>query len=90
MQHLPDLVILDHRMPQMSGVDALPQIKRMAPKALIVFASADPSVEAEARRMGSATFLNKPFPMDQLISEINRLVEGSGNFPVHIAGTSPA
>ncbi|MCJ7561809.1 MAG: response regulator [Thermoplasmata archaeon] len=69
----PDVIIMDHRMPVMNGVEATKEIMRENPKQKIVFVSADVMVEAEARDAGAAEFLPKPFRMDDLIEKMERL-----------------
>ncbi len=69
----PDVVIMDHRMPVMNGVDATKEIMRMNPKQKVIFVSADVLVEKEARDAGAVDFLPKPFRMDDLIEKMEKL-----------------
>lgn len=69
----PDIIIMDHRMPIMNGVEATKQIIGMNPKQKIVFVSADVLIEKEAREAGAMEFLPKPFRMDDLIEKMERL-----------------
>ena len=69
----PDVVIMDHRMPVMNGVDATREIIKMNPAQKVIFVSADVLVEKEARDAGAAEFLPKPFRMDDLIEKMERL-----------------
>ena len=68
----PDVVIMDHRMPVMNGVEATREIMRLNPKQKIIFVSADILVEKEAREAGASEFLPKPFRMDDLIDRMKR------------------
>ena len=63
----PDLVIMDHRMPVMSGLDATRNILKIHPQARIVFVSADLNVAGRARALGAMAFHKKPFPVDRFI-----------------------
>lgn len=69
----PDVVIMDHRMPVMNGVDATKEIMRMNPKQKVIFVSADVLVEKEARDAGAVDFLPKPFRMDDLIEKMEKI-----------------
>ena len=68
----PDVVIMDHRMPVMNGVEATREIMRQNPNQKIIFVSADVLVEKEAREAGASEFLPKPFRMDDLIDRMKR------------------
>jgi two-component system chemotaxis response regulator CheY len=69
----PDVVIMDHRMPVMNGVQATKEILRMNPKQKVIFVSADVMVEKEAREAGAIEFLPKPFRMDDLIEKMQKV-----------------
>jgi two-component system chemotaxis response regulator CheY len=69
----PDVIIMDHRMPIMNGVEATKQIIRMNPNQKVIFVSADVLVEKEAREAGAIEFLPKPFRMDDLIEKMQRV-----------------
>jgi DNA-binding NarL/FixJ family response regulator len=60
-RHQPDLVLLDLTMPRMSGVDALPSIKAVAPDSRIVILSsaADKEAVAAAAEVGAVAFIDK-------------------------------
>lgn len=69
----PDVIIMDHRMPVMNGVDATKEIIKINPKQKVIFVSADVLVEKEARDAGAVDFLPKPFRMDDLIEKMEKL-----------------
>ncbi|MDH3365280.1 MAG: response regulator [Thermoplasmata archaeon] len=69
----PDVVIMDHRMPVMNGVEATREIMRLNPIQKIIFVSADVLVEKEAREAGATEFLPKPFRMDDLIERMQKV-----------------
>ena len=75
----PDVVIMDHRMPIMNGVEATKQIIRMNPRQKVIFVSADVLVEKEAREAGAVEFLPKPFRMDDLIEKMEKVSESWGD-----------
>jgi two-component system chemotaxis response regulator CheY len=69
----PDVVIMDHRMPVMNGVEATREIMRLNPNQKVIFVSADVLVEKEAREAGATEFLPKPFRMDDLIERMQKV-----------------
>ena len=72
-QEKPDVVIMDHRMPIMNGVEATKEIIKSNPRQKVIFVSADVLVEKEAREAGASDFLPKPFRMDDLIEKMQKL-----------------
>lgn len=72
----PDLVILDIRMPEIDGRDALATMKRASgPREVrFIVASAMPEHFAEMRSRGCDATLQKPFDLDTLTREVARLL----------------
>jgi len=62
----PDLVLMDHRMPIKSGLEAMREILEMDGSARIIFLTADATVAEEAMAAGATDVLLKPFRMDVL------------------------
>lgn len=75
----PDLVISDVRMPGLSGLDALSQVREVDPLVpmVIITAFADATTHAQARRLGVAAVVDKPFPMQDLLHLVRRLAPPS-------------
>ncbi|MDR1339991.1 MAG: sigma-54 dependent transcriptional regulator [Prevotellaceae bacterium] len=73
----PDLTLLDHQMPDMTGMEALRQIKAMNPEsvALIVTAHGSISLAVNAIRDGAYDFIEKPFDNDQLLMSVRSALE---------------
>ncbi|MBI5308875.1 MAG: sigma-54-dependent Fis family transcriptional regulator [Planctomycetes bacterium] len=67
-EFLPDLILLDLRMPDMNGLELLEKIKSKDAHALIIvmtgFGSVDSAVEA--MKIGAYNYLEKPFKIDHL------------------------
>ena len=71
----PDIVLMDERMPRMSGIDATKMILEMDASARIVFVSADSTIEQRALRAGARGVIQKPFRLDDLRSCIDKAME---------------
>jgi len=72
----PDLVFVDLRLPDMSGIELLSRIKTAVPDLPTVMISAhgDTRVAVEAVKAGAEDFLTKPFELDELVHLIRRNV----------------
>ncbi|PLX62707.1 MAG: sigma-54-dependent Fis family transcriptional regulator, partial [Vibrio alginolyticus] len=59
---IPDLILLDLRLPDMTGMDVLHAVKKSHPDVPIIFMTAHGSIDTavEAMRHGSQDFLIKP------------------------------
>lgn len=65
-----DTVLLDIRMPEMNGIDALRQIKRMKPETLAITFSGNASRDEkqQALNAGAVASLDKPFLFESLVN----------------------
>lgn len=75
---LPQLILLDVRMPEMGGLAALRELKETESTkgipVIVVTVSADRSTVMESEVSGAAAFLTKPFRPSELLAEIQRLM----------------
>lgn len=62
----PDLLIIDHRMPIMSGTDLAQSILKLNKDQKILFLTADESVKDAVRDLGITDFLEKPADIDTI------------------------
>jgi CheY-like chemotaxis protein len=62
----PDLILMDGRMPEMNGPDAIRIIKARSPHIKIVVLSMYPDIEAEALAAGADAFVSKSDAPDRL------------------------
>jgi DNA-binding NtrC family response regulator len=71
-RQLPAMVLLDVRLPGMSGIDALPQIRQIAPElpVLLITAFADLRQAVAAVKSGADDYLAKPLDLDELEAAI--------------------
>lgn len=72
-----DVVLLDLMMPGMGGMEALPVIRREAPRTRVVMVTAFGTVQnaVEAMRLGADDYLVKPFRIDELTVTVRRCLE---------------
>lgn len=74
----PDVVLLDHRLPDGLGVDAIAELKALRPEARIVVltAAAEDSVLVAATEAGCAGFILKTSPLDELVAAVRTAAAG--------------
>jgi two-component system response regulator HydG len=74
-----DLILMDIRMMNMSGIEALEQIKRINPSIPVIIMTAYASVETavKALKKGAYDYLTKPLDFDELQMAIVRATEHS-------------
>lgn len=72
-----DLILMDVRMPKMSGMDALPRIVVDHPETSVVMitAVADTQTAVEAMKLGAYDFVTKPFNMDDVMLRVDKALE---------------
>ena len=72
-----DLVLTDLKLPKLSGLEVLTEIKDNDPEAVVVVMTAYGTVEnaVEAMKIGAFDFLTKPFDTDHLTVLIKRALE---------------
>lgn len=72
-----NLVISDITMPGMSGLDMLPQLKKIAPNTVVIMISGVQTVESAigALRLGAFDYLMKPFDLRQVEAVVQRALE---------------
>ncbi|SHF90253.1 response regulator [Ornithinibacillus halophilus] len=71
----PDLVTMDITMPEMNGVEAVKEIKKIAPNVKIVMCSAmgQQAMVVDAIQAGANDFIVKPFTADRIEDAISKL-----------------
>ena len=72
-----DLLLTDHRLPGMNGVQLLTRIKATHPALAIVVMTAYGTIESavEARRAGADDYLEKPFEVPDLLRALQRALD---------------
>lgn len=72
----PDVVLMDHRLPGISGIEVTREMRKIDPAAKIVFLSADYDAKSEALRAGAVAFLKKPVGIRDILKAINDAITG--------------
>jgi len=76
MDNPPEVIIMDHRMPNKNGVETTKEILKINPNIKIIFASADTAVRDDALKSGACSFLSKPFAVSDLLAGVEEMVAG--------------
>jgi len=73
---LPDVILIDVKLPDTSGNEVLRFCKEKSPKTktVIVTGYVDQHVMDEAELLGRDAFLQKPFNLEKIISEVEKLL----------------
>ncbi|GBF75886.1 response regulator [Paenibacillus sp. 598K] len=74
-----DLVLMDLKMPEMNGIEALVQLRRLKPDLIAVMISAygEPEDVETAEQLGVTRFFDKPFDIDELKLHVLHQLEQS-------------
>ncbi|MBU5254766.1 MULTISPECIES: response regulator [Tissierella] len=72
----PDLVIMDITMPEMDGIQAVKEIKKINSNAKIVMCSAmgQQAMVIEAIQAGAKDFIVKPFQADRVVEAVKKVL----------------
>ena len=77
--NMPDLVLLDVKMPEMDGFETLTELKRRdgAGSIPVIFLTGDEREDSKKRGMelGASDFIEKPFLPDVLIESVGRTIK---------------
>ena len=72
----PDAVLMDITMPEMDGLAALKEIKRLDPAARVAMVTAmgQQAIVMEALKAGAKDFVLKPFQPDRVLGAVDKLL----------------
>lgn len=76
-EQVPEVVLLDLRLPDLSGLDVLPLIKEEQASCEVIMLTGHGSIDSaiESVRLGAFDYLAKPCPLDELQIRIERALE---------------
>ncbi|MCD6254148.1 MAG: response regulator [Thermotogae bacterium] len=74
----PDMVTMDITMPQMDGIQAIKEIKKIDPDAKIIVCSAmgQQAMVVEAIQAGAKDFIVKPFQHSRVVEALTKVSKG--------------
>jgi DNA-binding NtrC family response regulator len=74
---LPDVVLLDLKLPSITGIDILEKIKANQVDTQVVMLTSDDHVETAIKcmKLGAADYLTKPFNIDEVKIRVNDIIE---------------
>src|SRR5262245_44385397 len=80
-QHLSSCLIVDIRMPGMSGLELQTTLNQWQARIPIIFITAhgDERIRRQAMNAGAADFLSKPFDDEVLLKSVRAALEGGGD-----------
>ncbi len=79
-QHVPDLVLLDMKIPGMDGLEILRHIKQTHPNIHVIMMTAygELDIIQQAKDLGALSHFTKPFDIDEMREAVDRCLRGSG------------
>ena len=86
-RHQPDVILLDLAMPSRSGLEALPELRTVAPDAKIIVLSgfAAATVAEQVLALGAACYLEKGTHPDAIVAAIEHAVSEARDAPTALA-----
>lgn len=74
---VPDLVLTDLKLPNLSGVELLRQVKAILPRAEVAIMTGHGSIESavDAMRLGAYDYIEKPFRVEKMRLLLQRMAE---------------
>jgi DNA-binding NtrC family response regulator len=70
----PRVVIIDHRLPSMSGLRLMKEVLALEPGTKVVFISGDDGIQQESVNAGAAVFLKKPADIKLIRDTVTQLM----------------
>jgi DNA-binding NtrC family response regulator len=76
-KHVPDLILLDLKLPDIDGIEVLGRVKAIFPEICVVMITAFGDIETavHAMKQGAYDFVTKPINLDQLLMIMKKALE---------------
>jgi len=75
----PDLILLDYRMPELSGIEVLEHMNRTygdeAPPVVVITVQNDKEIRLRSLELGAIDFLTKPFDYDEILKRLHNILK---------------
>src|SRR5205814_3392827 len=71
----PDMLLVDVRLPGMSGIDLIRELGSEMPPAIVISGEASMAETVEAMKLGVIDFIEKPFSRERLIKSVQNALE---------------
>jgi DNA-binding NarL/FixJ family response regulator len=83
----PDVILLDVELPGMSGIDALPKLKKLLPETHILILTVYEQEMLIFRALGNGAegYLTKNTPPEKIVAAIHEVMDGGGPMSANIA-----
>lgn len=78
---MPDIILMDMKMPGMNGLETLHEIKKVNDSILVVMMTAYGELEiiSEAMKLGINEYITKPFDINELRSVVKKVLDKNLN-----------
>ena len=86
LQHHPDVILLDVRMPGVDGISALPYLVQIAPVVMLTYSRESEIVQEALRRGAGGYLVHGEFTAEQLVAAVWDIKEGRAHFTPTAAG----
>ena len=75
-KEIPNVILLDLRMPEMSGEEALQELKKICPssKFIVMTGWEDGETQARIERMGVDAYYTKPIDLEKVVTKVMNLM----------------
>ena len=75
----PDVVFLDHRMPEYNGLFALYNIRQIDPDAIVIIITADNTLDMNPKihELNPSRIIHKPFNINEVMAVVEEIMQGT-------------
>ncbi len=86
-----DIVLLDIKLPRMSGIEVLRKLKRKSPltEVFMITGYGDIKTAVESLKLGAREYITKPFKLDELITLVKELIPDQKKGEIVIPTATP-